>query len=266
MGERVDVAIIGGGAASLSLASALAGRRRVAVIEAEAATGYHSPGRSAAVFTERFPGSPVAALAHAARGFLEHPPEGFASAPLLRRRGNLIVADADNADRLCATLAAERVAAPRLRALGVTPHRRTAIIVDAAGVDVTGLPMVDALDEAFQVKPDAGRLLVSPADETPSVPCDARPEEIDVARAMRWLETASTLKPRRPAAQWAGLRSFTADRAPAIGFSAHAPGFFWLVGQGGHGVLSSPAAARLAAGRICGETDDGVFSPRRLGG
>ncbi len=101
-------------------------------------------------------------------------------------------------------------------------------------------------------KPEAGGLLVSPADETPSEPCDAKPEEIDVAYALDRLAAWTTINVRNVRATWAGLRSFTADRTPVAGFAPDAPGFFWLTGQGGYGIQSGPALARVAAALIGG--------------
>ena len=132
--------------------------------------------------------------------------------------------------------------------LGITPYRRTVVTVDLpAGIEATKLPEVNEIDEVWYFKPDAGRLLVSPADATPSEPCDAQPEELDVAYAMHYLEEATTLRPSVPASKWAGLRSFASDRLPVVGFDRDQPGFFWLAGQGGYGIQSSPALGRYAA-------------------
>ncbi|MDI7861711.1 FAD-binding oxidoreductase [Rhizobiaceae bacterium n13] len=131
---------------------------------------------------------------------------------------------------------------------GIVPHRRTAILVDLPeGIDAAALPEVNEVDEEFYFKPDGGRLLVSPADETPSVPTDAQPEEIDVAWAAHYVEEATTVEVRRVARSWAGLRSFSPDRLPVIGPAPDQPHFFWLAGQGGFGILSSPALGQLAA-------------------
>ena len=88
----------------------------------------------------------------------------------------------------------------------------------------------------------------SPADETPSPPCDAQPEELDVAIVMDRLEKATTLAPRRLEHKWAGLRPFVADKSLVIGRDETLEDFFWLVGQGGYGFQTAPAAARTAAG------------------
>ncbi len=138
--------------------------------------------------------------------------------------------------------------------LGLTPLRRTAALVDPpAGVAVDAWPMVIDIAEAFYFKPDAGRLLISPADETPAAPGDAQPEDWDVALAVERIESATTLRIDRLRHRWAGLRTFAADRSPVVGFCAGAPGFFWLAGQGGYGIQTAPAMARAAAALIRGE-------------
>jgi D-arginine dehydrogenase len=108
-------------------------------------------------------------------------------------------------------------------------------------------PMVIDIGDTFYFKPDAGRLLISPADETPSAPCDALPDDLDVAIAVDRFEQATSVVVRQVRHSWAGLRSFVADRSPVIGFDAAAPGFFWLAAQGGYGIQTSWAATELAA-------------------
>jgi D-arginine dehydrogenase len=138
-----------------------------------------------------------------------------------------------------------------VKPLGITPYRRTVITVDLpAGIEAARLPEVNEIDEAWYVKPDAGHLLISPADATPSEPCDAQPEELDVAYAMHYLEEATTLRPSVPASKWAGLRTFSPDRLPVVGFDTAQPRFFWLAGQGGYGIQSSPALGQYAAGLL----------------
>lgn len=135
--------------------------------------------------------------------------------------------------------------------VGLVPKRRTIVTFDPpAGTDPTAWPLVGDVEEQFYFKPDAGRILASPADETPSPPCDAQPEELDIAIVMDRLQTATTLAPRRLAHSWAGLRSFVADKSLVIGADNAVEGFFWLVGQGGYGFQTAPAAARAAAGLL----------------
>jgi D-arginine dehydrogenase len=89
--------------------------------------------------------------------------------------------------------------------------------------------------------------MASPADETPSPPCDAQPEEYDIAVLVDRLTRATTLKVPRIVSRWAGLRSFVADKLIVAGFDPQVPGFFWLAGQGGHGIQTAPAVSRLGA-------------------
>jgi len=145
--------------------------------------------------------------------------------------------------------------------LGIQPCRRTAVLVELPE-NVRGgtWPMVIDIDETFYMKPDAGLLLISPADETPVEPGDAQPEEIDVAIAIDRVEQATTLNISRVRKRWAGLRSFAPDRSPVIGFDSVLPGFFWLAGQGGYGIQTAPAAANLAAALLRGEAVPRAFA------
>lgn len=137
---------------------------------------------------------------------------------------------------------------------GLQPLRRTAILVDLPpGVDARGWPAVIEMNEAYYFKPDAGSLLVSPADESPSPPCDAQAEEWDIAVAADRLETATTLEVRRVVRSWAGLRSFAPDRLPVVGLDPDVDRFFWLAGQGGYGVQTSPALSAFAAALALGQ-------------
>jgi|HigsolmetaAR204D_1030405.scaffolds.fasta_scaffold07597_3 D-arginine dehydrogenase len=149
---------------------------------------------------------------------------------------------------------ADRIAAlAGAHAVGLTPKRRTACLIDAQGHAVDDWPLVVDTRETFYFKPDAGKLLLSPADETPTEPCDAQPEELDVAIAADRLERATTLAVRRVSHRWAGLRTFAADKTPVVGFDDDLPGFFWLAGQGGYGFQTAPAMARLAAALLLGD-------------
>lgn len=140
-----------------------------------------------------------------------------------------------------------------VRTIGLVPKRRTAIIFDApAGVAVDGWPVTGDIDEQFYFLPETGRVLGSPADETPSEPCDAQPEELDIAIAADRIERATTLKVERIMRRWAGLRSFVADKTLVVGYDGEAHNFFWLAGQGGYGFQTSPAAARCAAALVHG--------------
>ena len=130
--------------------------------------------------------------------------------------------------------------------LGLQPKRRTIIVVDPpAGMDASAWPFVHAVDGGFYMLPEAGQLLVSPVDEVDDDPCDAQPEEYDLALAAWGLEQHTTLTVSRIAHRWAGLRSFVADRVPTAGFDPDAEGFLWLVGQGGYGLQTAPAMAAI---------------------
>ena len=136
--------------------------------------------------------------------------------------------------------------------LGITPLRRTVITFDVP-VDVTGWPFTKTVGPGFYIEPEgSGRLLASPMDEGESAPCDAQPEEEDVALAAWRVEEATTLTVPRLASKWAGLRSFAPDRLPVAGFDPSAPGFFWLAGQGGFGLQTSPAMALAVEALVTG--------------
>jgi D-arginine dehydrogenase len=133
-----------------------------------------------------------------------------------------------------------------VRPLGLQPKRRTIIVVDPpAGMDASHWPFVHTGAGDFYMLPEAGQLLVSPVDEVEDEPGDAAPEDYDVALAAWQLERYTTLSVTRIAHRWAGLRSFVADRTPTAGFDPEAPGFFWLLGQGGYGLQTCPAMAAI---------------------
>jgi D-arginine dehydrogenase len=137
--------------------------------------------------------------------------------------------------------------------LGLQPLRRTIICFDPPpGVDVHGWPLVRSLADEFYFLPETGQLLASPADETPSLPCDAQPDEYDIALAAWRVEEVTTLQVRRVKHKWAGLRTFSADRTPVAGFDPAHPGFFWLAGQGGYGLQTSPAMSMASESLITG--------------
>jgi D-arginine dehydrogenase len=135
-----------------------------------------------------------------------------------------------------------------VRPLGLVAKRRTAFNVPApAGMDIGSWPLVNDVAEEFYFKPDAGQLFASPADATPSPPVDAHPEDVDVAVGVERLERATTLNVQHVSRAWAGLRTFARDAAPVIGPDGAAEGFFWLAGQGGYGIKTSPALSRACA-------------------
>lgn len=348
-----DVAVIGAGIAGAGVAWELADHHRVVIVEGEERPGYHTTGRSAAVYLKGYGNDVIRDLTAASEAFLEAPPGGFATTALVKPRGLLSLVRADQLERLEPTLSRLRRHVPSARRLdanellamvpplnpdyasasiydptardmdvdalfqgylrgyrarggdivvgapvhrlerangiwritagdrtleataivnaagawadhiaevaglqpiGLVPKRRTALIVAGpVGSDVSGWPVVDDIDEQFYFRPEAGKLLCSPADETPSEPCDARPEELDIAIAIDRIERALPLKVRRVEHSWAGLRTFAADKTPVVGVDPRAPGFFWLAGQGGYGIQTSPAMALLASTLIKGD-------------
>lgn len=134
----------------------------------------------------------------------------------------------------------------------LTPTRRTMVVVDApAGVDVRHWPLVGDAAETFYFKPDAGRLVVSPADHSPVAAQDIQPDEWDVAVAVDRLETATSLRVQRVEHRWAGLRTVSPDEEPIIGFDRDAPDFLWAAGFGGFGVQAASAAGRCCEALIC---------------
>lgn len=141
--------------------------------------------------------------------------------------------------------------------IDLEPLRRSVCVIDPAKADgiegdISAWPLVLDVEEAFYFKPSSGMIWLSPADEDPSPPCDAAPDELVLAQAVERLERATTIRVRRFEHKWAGLRSFVADRTPVVGFDPLQEGFFWLAGQGGYGIQTSPAVSEIAAALICG--------------
>jgi D-arginine dehydrogenase len=366
--------VIGAGIAGASAAYELAKGHAVVILERESQPGYHTTGRSAAVFSEIYGNEIIRAASVASRSFFSSPPFEFAEHPLWAPRQMLMVARDDQIETLhrnyynwvglvpsicllqgddarsvvpmlkpdyvagalvepqahdldvneihrgflrgaaragarlvcnaevlglrdegshwrVQTKAGEFVGHYIINAagawgeeignlagagpIGLTPKRRTAMIFDPAPPqDVRSWPTVIDADEQFYFKPDAGRLLGSPADETATPPCDAQPEEIDIAIAVDRIERAANFRANRLLRKWAGLRSFVADKSPVIGFDSKANRFFWLVAQGGYGIQTSPALGRAAAALACGKDmpedlkrlgiTPASLSPRRL--
>jgi D-arginine dehydrogenase len=369
-----DFIVIGAGIAGASLSYELAQSGSVCLIDAEKQRGFHSTGRSAALFVPSYGGPVIRAMTRASRVFFDRPPTGFAEHALLRRRQCLFIARSDQIPRLRqmvegirasggnlglvpkveaignvpslrsdyfseaaldpdamdidvdalhqgflrgardagATLLTQqrvtevhrrqglwsidangsRVSAPVLvnaagawadevavacsaRPMGLTPLRRTAFLVDPPkNIDVSDWPAVIDADEQFYFKPEAGKLLLSPADETPAQPGDAQPEELDIAICVDRVESALDIDVRRVSHSWAGLRTFSADRVPVVGFDPDVEGLFWCAGQGGYGIQTSPAMARVAAALVMREdlpadvTAEGIgaddISPKRF--
>lgn len=364
-----DIAVIGAGIAGASAAAALAADHRVTLLEAEEVAGYHSTGRSAAIWILNYGPPDVRVLTGLSRAFFEHPPGGFTETPLMARRSVMFLAPENQRAELAAKLAqglglrevgiAEmRRMVPALRPdyavaaaveddafdidvsalhqgflrqfrarggtlalrhragrierrggcwevetsgggvfrarvvvnaagawgdlvaglagaapLGLTPCRRTGVIIDPAPWQVTDWPLIEGLGDSWYVRPEARtRLMVSPVDETPLSPQDVQPDELDVAIAIDRMQQALDIEVRRVERSWAGLRTFTPDRNLAIGWDSQLEGFFWCVGQGGYGIQTSPAAGQLVADLIAGR-DPGearrivaTLDPRRFSG
>jgi D-arginine dehydrogenase len=345
--KRADFLIIGGGIAGASMGYWLARRGRVILLEREKQPGYHSTGRSAALFAETYGTPQVRALTMASRAFFDAPPEGFAGHPLLSPRGLLIVAAPGQEEKLRNRWEELRVVGPKLQLLssqdahemvpvlrpervigaiydpdaadidvdglhqgylrgfrrhggvvvcdaevtalrrvggewllsadsdsyaapvvvdaagawadvvaqlagvpplGLTPKRRSAFIFGPPeGLDSGHWPVTAGLGEMWYFKPEAGMLLGSPANADAVAPHDVRPEELDIATGIFRIEEASTLSIPRPLRTWAGLRSFVGDGDLVGGFDAAVSGFFWLAGQGGYGIQTSPAMGETCA-------------------
>jgi len=177
-----------------------------------------------------------------------------------------------NAAGAWADVVADRAGVGRI---GLQPKRRTAITFDPpSGANVLAWPCVVDADEDFYFKPEGRVLLASPCDETPMEPHDVTPEDFEIALVADRLQRATTLEIRHIGRSWAGLRNFVADREPVIGIDPAAPGFCWIAGQGGFGIMTAPAAARTVAQLVTsGELPEDIracglapadYSPERL--
>jgi D-arginine dehydrogenase len=370
-----DFLVVGGGIAGASIAAELAAHARVILAEKEDRAGYHTSGRSAAMYIESYGAPPVRRLTAASRAFFDNPPEGFSDYPLLTPRGALTIARDEQSAALDAMIAAvketggvfrevdeaeARALIPILRdgaaarailepesadidvdalhqgylrlgrargvevrlnarilrlertggawrasladggsieagaivnaagawadhvaglagatTIGLTPKRRTVVLLDPpAGADIAAWPTVLDVAEQFYFKPQAGLILASPGDETPSPPTDAAPEELDIAICVDRVQHAVDLPVRRVNRAWAGLRTFSPDHVEVFGPDPAVPGFYWYAGQGGYGMQTAPASARLGAALALGTpipadlADAGVdaadFSPGRF--
>ncbi|HVM22004.1 MAG TPA: FAD-dependent oxidoreductase [Sphingomicrobium sp.] len=137
--------------------------------------------------------------------------------------------------------------------IGIEPKRRTIITFDAPeGTDIERLPFAKTVGDELYFAPESGRLFASPMDEVATDPCDAQPDEYEVALAAARMEGRTTVEVRRIHSKWAGLRSFAPDRHPVAGFAPDADGFFWLAGQGGFGLQTSPAMAAIVESLVAG--------------
>lgn len=157
--------------------------------------------------------------------------------------------------------------------IGVAPKRRTMVQLRIGRGGLRDLPLVDDSDGTFYFKGEGNRTIwLSPHDEIESDPCDAAPEEMDVALAIDRFQKVVDWPIEAVERKWAGLRSFAPDRIPVYGFDPLAPNFFWCAGQGGFGIQTAPAAAKMAAALLLhtgpddsvAHIDPAAFSPARF--
>jgi len=145
---------------------------------------------------------------------------------------------------------AERLGA---MALGLEPKKRTVAIVGKRVPE--SWPLVADVEETCYFRPYGQALLISPADESPHGATEPVPDRKDIALAIARINAATTLELRSYYDSWAGLRTFSADRDPIVGFDSQQEGIFWIAGQGGYGIQAAPAIARLAVESILGLSD-----------
>jgi D-arginine dehydrogenase len=358
---ETDIVIIGAGIAGAGAAAMLAGKRRVALLEREDQPGYHTTGRSAALFLQNYGNAPIRALTRASGPYLRRPPADVSERPVLSPRGALFVAGPgsearyeallaeaeglrpqtlDQALARCPILRRDRLIAAAFEpdaqdidvaslhqgwlgkarrggvqivtnaevrgieaagggwrvetgvgtfaasvvvnaagawadiiaglagvgAVGLQPMRRSmAVLPPPAGHEIAKWPLVADVDERWYAKPEAGRLWVSPADEDPVDPHDAYVDDMVLAEGLARFQEAMTVEVTRVERSWAGLRTFAPDRTPVVGFDPAAAGFFWLAGQGGYGIQTSPAMSALAAALVLGDDPPPGIDPAVAG-
>ncbi len=137
-----------------------------------------------------------------------------------------------------------------VKPVGLTPKRRSIGVISVAGHDVMKWPFMVDCAESWYAVPQSGKLLVSSADATPVDPHDAYADDEAIAIGIDRLMQATTIDVQHMEHSWGGLRTFSPDGAPVVGFDQDTDGFFWLVGQGGYGIQSSPALSRAAAAMV----------------
>jgi len=186
-----------------------------------------------------------------------------------------VVTDAETLRARCVVNAAGAWAGPVASLAGampirLEPRRRTIVTFAAApGLDVSGWPFVISESDQLYFAPESGGLTLSPMDQEPVPPCDAQPDDEVIASALERLRAlAPAIVPRTLKRKWAGLRTFSPDSVPVVGADPRVSGFFWLAGQAGFGIESSPAIGQIAADLIVrGATDRfdaSVLAPARF--
>jgi D-arginine dehydrogenase len=353
--------VIGAGIAGATAAAHLSADHAVTLIEAEEAAGYHTSGRSAALWVANGGPEHERTLAQQSFAFLSNPPPGFAASPILAERPVAFAVPPEQLPDLHAILStranireitvaalrqmipairpgyaaaaaletgnydidvdvllqaylrlarsrgaqiafrrrAQRIARKAglwqvettsgaifqaavlvnaagawgdevaaqagIRPLGLVPKRRTAVVIDPAPFQVADWPRLYDPKRSWYCKPEArSRLMISPADATPTHAHDVQPEEIDIAITIERMQQVLDIPVRRVERAWAGLRSFTPDGAFAFGEAAEGEKFFWFVGQGGDGILTSVAAGRLLADLIAGRAPEWLPGADRI--
>ena len=152
------------------------------------------------------------------------------------------------------------------RPVGLEPRRRSAALIDPpvvaeGSVPFRDWPLVFDIGQTVYFKPEAGKLMLSPVDATPVPPHDCWAEDMDIATAVDRFERLTGHEVRRVSHSWAGLRSFTPDEDPVIGFDPQLPGFLWLAGLGGSGIKTAPATGAMAAALALGRPLPAGLSP-----
>ena len=148
-----------------------------------------------------------------------------------------------------------------VQTLDIQPLRRTVVQLRIDPPPPADQPLVLDISGQFYFKPESARVWLSPHDETPSEPCDAAPEELAVAEAIDRFQQVIDCTIEAVERRWAGLRSFAPDRRPVYGYDPQVDGFAWFAGQGGFGIQTAPAAARLAAQLFLGLERDAMTAP-----
>lgn len=352
--QSYDFIVIGAGMAGTSTSFFLADFGSVLLLERETQPGYHSTGRSAALYSEAYGNAIIRALTTASKSFFRKPPTGFTDNDILTPRGTLFIGREDQlksldvlqkeasflvnsiqrltgkeACKLIPSLRIDYVAgavfepeamdidvnslhqgflkgtrtkggtilnnaevkniqkrqdlwqvscgaetfqSPKIinaagawcdvvaalagaKKINLVPKRRSGFLFEPPiNTDINTWPVCVDIDEKFYFKPESGKLMGSPADETPIGPCDVQPEELDIAIAVDRIQKASNFSITQIKHRWAGLRSFVSDKTPVVGPDPELEGFFWCAGQGGYGIQTAPTMGQITAALSIGES------------